>query len=50
MDVAADGGRVVLHVHQVLGERRGAGAVGQTHPQVEHDLETQGEAVPQAGR
>lgn len=38
--VASDGRRVILHVRQALRDGRGPGTVGQTHPQVQHDLET----------
>lgn len=38
VDVAADGWGVILHVGKACGHGRGPGAVGQAHPQVEHDL------------
>lgn len=41
-DVEPDGRRVVLHVCQACRHGRDAGAVGQAHPQVQHDLGRRG--------
>lgn len=38
MDIAANGWGIILHVSQARGHGRGPSAVGQAHPQVEHDL------------